>query len=607
MKKKTVCQVAILWVALLFPMGSRAETAAVPALAGTLPERLPTPQNVLVVRSKQLDKGLASLKPEEKAVIQQPEIDEIKRQLDDDPVLIPPRLGALFVPRIIEDQNIMQTSYVVYDLKGRQVAQTQSGKKSFVYPGTYIVQIGTATGTILPRYRIQVYASRITIIRARWAALVVLVQDEALVQFRGTYDIIHLTSRRGVGTGIGADERIGEKVRPWLLPPGLYMIVRTGDTYLARTDFFTVQVDAGKVTYFRLVSDRNSGRFLGGGVILLQQLGLHRRGAWNWSIQLSGNVLWNNVENVPALTSGHSFSMTTFLAGRVIFNEERHFFRTFLNVELGFTIPTFTSIDQLDLRKGIDRVEFESIYIFRLLRFLGPYARFGVQTSIFPGFYYLSDLERSVGASIYRCVTETNCVLQTDTAGRAATQTSLGDFFDPLLFKQGLGLNFQALQYAWLDLRILFGLGFRQEIARSVYQGTANINNFRCRDASLRDPDSPWVVTRCPNAADQEQHFHPRFFLKESSSRIGFEVAVVATGQLTRFITFTTEFDMLTQFENFAELDIDWRTTITLRLSHYASLFYRLRVRRDPAIPSVAGLDKWYFDQSAVLSFSILL
>ncbi len=605
------------WVCLIVSgivWGGLREAVSAPPQAipggGIFSDREATPQNVLVLTPQQLEKGMAGLREEVRSLVKSDEMDELRRQIGSDPVPIPPRLGAIFVPRIIQQQNVSQTSYIVYDTKGRQVATNPTGKKAFVYPGRYTVQIGSRSGTVLPRYHVRVYASQLTIIRARWAALVILVQDESLVQFRGTYDLIHLESRRGIGTGIGADERIGEKVRPWLLPPGLYMIVQVGDTYLARTDFLTVQVNEGEGTFFRLIKDRNDGRVRGGGVLLLRQLGLERQGAWTWSLQLSGNFLWNNVENVPATTPGHRFSLTTFFTGRATYNTERHFFRSFLNVELGFTIPNFSRIDQIDLRKSADRVELEAIYIYRILSFLGPYARVGLESNIFPGTYYISDLERSIGASIFRCETEAACSLLTDAKGSAADRIDLSDFWDPLLIKQGLGVNLQALQYSWLDLRVLVGVGFRQEVARAVFQGGATTTSdysARCRDPNLRDPSAPWNTSRCPNTANQEQHIHLRFFRKTWSHREGIELAVVATGQITRFLTFTTEFDMLAPFTAFDDFDITWRTTITLRLSHYASLFYRLRVRRDPATPVVAGLDKWSFDQSIVLSFSILL
>ncbi len=240
---------------------------------GIFSDREATPQNVLVLTPQQLEKGMAGLREEVRSLVKSDEMDELRRQIGSDPVPIPPRLGAIFVPRIIQQQNVSQTSYIVYDTKGRQVATNPTGKKAFVYPGRYTVQIGSRSGTVLPRYHVRVYASQLTIIRARWAALVILVQDESLVQFRGTYDLIHLESRRGIGTGIGADERIGEKVRPWLLPPGLYMIVQVGDTYLARTDFLTVQVNEGEVTFFRLIKDRNDGRVRGGGGVVVAPVG----------------------------------------------------------------------------------------------------------------------------------------------------------------------------------------------------------------------------------------------------------------------------------------------------------------------------------------------
>lgn len=533
------------------------------------------------------------------------EMREIQAQIEQDKMPIPKGLGAIFVPLIIKRSAAVRApSYLVYDKYNRLFATAKTGRKAFVPPGIYTVKVGRRLTDLLPTYRIRVYKDKLTVLRPRWAALVVRVVDTRLVQFRGRYDIIHLKSRLNVGTGLGADDNIGEKVQAWLLPPGVYMLVRTGDSYLARTNFLTVRITQGQVTFFRLVADRNTGEFLGGGIVLNNKY-VKRGNGWNFSLQLNGSFIWNQQANVPAANNGHTFSLTSFLFGRLTYNTKSHFFLTTLNAELGFTSTG------LNLRKGSDLLSLQSIYIYRILSLFGPYVRAGFETSIFPRSFYFNednaDLDYPV--SLYDCVLDGNgarqCSFTRSIVGQGADPLELGSFFDPFLLKQGIGISLQTPRTPWFDLRLLFGIGFRQESARNVNQ--IEVSTERCLDASKVNPNDPLDLSGCSTPSERvTDRSNIIRFRKPSSHREGLELALVATGFVSRFFTFTTEFDALGQFQSFFDFDIDWRTSLILRLSHYASIIYRLRIRRDPAILATNELDKWYIDQSVVLTFSLL-
>lgn len=544
------------------------------------------------------------------------ELSQIAIQLSGDSVPIPPALGGIFVPNIIQRSDVSLATYTVFDSNNQPVAISRTGKKSFVYPGEYTVRVGRLGNDMLPVYKVRVKKGTMTIIRARWAALIIRVVDERLIQFRGTYDLIHLNSRRGIGTGIGADDTLGEKVRPWLVPKGTYMIVRVGDSYLARTNYFTVRVSPGKVTYFRLVIDKNTNAFVGGGV-LLRKPTTQQRGAWRWSMQLSGNVLFNYAQNVTGNANGPSFSMAAFFFGRVLFNQDKHFFSSTLNAELGFTLPA-----QGIFRKSADRLELQAIYVYRVLNWVGPYVRAGFEAVMLPDWWLFSDEDKFTkqDVSIYHCESAA-CDLQSTvrvTSGEQLQQVQLSDIFDPILLKQGIGLNIQPVRTPWIDLRILFGLGFRQEIARTVFQFDPNtdVSTKRCKNISSVNPN-PTDLSGCPQESDQENHTSVLLFRQNTSHREGLELAIVATGTITRFVSYTFEFDALAPFEfsdratfiNFNNFEIDGRLTVIFRLSHYASLNFRLRVRRNPLLatnPDEPEISRWSIDMSNALSFSLL-
>jgi hypothetical protein len=90
--------------------------------------------------------------------------------------------------------------------------------------------------------------------------------DEQYGSVRASYEIIRMDDRAYVGLGFGTDEQAGEPVSTWILRPGLYKIIRVGETYRARRDFFTVRVEGmnpkvspGSGREIRFVATRREG------------------------------------------------------------------------------------------------------------------------------------------------------------------------------------------------------------------------------------------------------------------------------------------------------------------------------------------------------------
>ncbi len=149
---------------------------------------------------------------------------------------------------------------------GRLVTgKAKLGRRIVVAPGDYEVRVGSGAGNQQLTRKVRVEAGKTTVVPPAWAELDVNVVDETFVPFRGTYEIIRMEKREDFGLGFGADEQLGEVTRVWVLPPGLYKIIRAGGTYRDRTDFATVRLEAGRLTRFTLVLDPDDGRFLGAG------------------------------------------------------------------------------------------------------------------------------------------------------------------------------------------------------------------------------------------------------------------------------------------------------------------------------------------------------
>jgi hypothetical protein len=185
-------------------------------------------------------------------------------QLEMDAELIPVGKGAVFVPAMSE--AAAEPPYLVLDAQGEVVARSPTGSKTILAPGRYQVKVGSGVEEQMLNHQVTVHEGHTTLVKPDWAGMIVRVVDEHGTQIRGTYEIFALPSGEDFGLGLGADETRGETLRTWLLPPGRYMLVRSGETPRARTDFLTVQLEPGELTHFTLVQDEE-GNFEGGGVV----------------------------------------------------------------------------------------------------------------------------------------------------------------------------------------------------------------------------------------------------------------------------------------------------------------------------------------------------
>lgn len=159
-------------------------------------------------------------------------------QVANDPTPMPIGKGAVFIPAFIDGTR--EPPVAIYRGK-RRIKDGRMGRHIVLSPGDYVVQVGSGTGQHQLQIKVHVAEGKTTVLpRDRWAGLMVNVVDQQFVPFRGNYELIRMQTREDYGLGFGADQLQGEQLRVWVLPPGLYKIIRAGGTYRDRTDFATV-------------------------------------------------------------------------------------------------------------------------------------------------------------------------------------------------------------------------------------------------------------------------------------------------------------------------------------------------------------------------------
>ena len=458
------------------------------------------------------------------------------RQLLRDDTPIPLDYGAIFAPTLSDGDR--EPLVGVYR-NGRSVERGRLGRRIIVAPGDYEIFIGSGAGDQQLSAKVRVEAGRTTVVPPTWAALEVAVVDETFVPFRGTYEVISMESREDFGLGFGADEQLGETTRVWVLPPGLYKIIRAGGTYRDRTDFATVRLEAGHLTRFILVLDPVDGRFLGAGETDPDQVDRAEPKPWQLRAILGGDLNLRRTQQIGE-EQGWRVSFRAFFDGAVRFACGAYTWTTQLELEEGQTrLP-----DQDTFQSDTDRLFFHTIYTYRFVPWFGPYVRAGLDTKLLPR-YENFEMPQDV-VVLDEGGTRVRTLL-------GVSRVKLGSTFAPLSIREGAGGNFRVLRSRFAELDLRLGLGGRHTIANGLYVFREGVGGAPGEILPIVD-----------------------------SSVAGLEGTLVGLGRLTRFITLTSELDGLVPIDRDDLSVVTWRNQVNVRLAAFLSLNYRFNLTRDP-------------------------
>jgi hypothetical protein len=480
----------------------------------------------------------------------------VQQQLDRDTTLVPYGKGSLFVPAITNGFDEPPVSVWLGD---RRVAEGKTGTRVVLHPGTYEVKLGSgpSEGERMSA-QVAVREAQTAIVPPSWAAMQVHVIDEQYGSVRASYEIIRMDDRAYVGLGFGTDEQAGEPVSTWILRPGLYKIIRVGETYRARRDFFTVRVEGGKLTHFNLVVSRDTGDFVGGGEVPETEL-FRPRGDFYGSLVVGGDVSFGQRSNVLGLPDGVSYSLRAFADGRLKFTLFGSPLVFLLQLEQGQT-----KAPNLPFQKTNDRLKLDGLYVLQLEPWIGPYARVGAETNLVPG-----DLAFADPTDV--------ALFDVDGARRdraQVTELRLSPSFGLSQLKEGVGIHIRVFKSIFGEATARTGFGARHRLARDL---------FEPRD----DLGTPTV---------QE------FYQVGSTNQIGVEATVLGAARITRWVLLNLELDTLVPFEGVAKTILELEASVALKLTNFISINYVARIRRDPFL-----LTETTVQQDVRLRFSLEL
>ena len=469
-------------------------------------------------------------------------------QLRDDSTVVPRGMGALFVPSLgLGDREPVVTAW-----RGRVIAaEGRPGRRLVLAPDTYTLRFGDGAEHQQVSIPVQVVAGRTTVVPVSWGALEVRVVDPQFVPFRGNYELIRMDTREVVGLGFGADVLLGEKLRAWVLVPGIYKVVQSGGTYRDRTSFSTVRILPGEFTRYVLVQNPDTGLFEGAG---LADDDPEEDRTWRLTGVIGGDVILLRSDIQPEQKDqGWSVVGNGFLDVAVGLNLEPHQWVTRLEVEESLTREEGT-VSALK-----DRIYLHTIYTYALVSWFGPYVRARLTSHLLPIHEY-----RTVPGDATADPPVPDVDERVETAGP----------FAPMEFIEGAGGNFTVFRSREAELSVRVGLGTSQVLTNGQIELAPTEEN-------------PRATTPVENV-----------YLE------GVESTAIGQARITRWVTVSTEFDSLVPFDTSASTLLTWRSQANLRLASFASLSYRFNAEQRPGVAEGEGVQ---VEHNLQLRFSVTL
>ncbi len=486
----------------------------------------------------------------------------VEEQLERDRTEIPLGKGAIFVPSMTNPIN--EPPVILVDESSEALLDIPTGQRVVVDPGNYVVIVSSGSPGQGLGQAIEVVEGETAVVPVVWGALRVEVVDDRRVPHRGGYEIIRADTREPYVTGFGADTLQGEQLMTWFLPPGVYRFVRPGSNYRALRDFATVYVPEGGFVRYRLVLDPDTGEFQGSGVLLPDEFGSPQDRSTRWfsSLVLGAVGSLTQQRNVIGVNNQLVASGSLFIDGQLAYNVDKHSASILVQVEEGASQITPQDGDPLPLVKTRDRLRLDTLYTYYAKPWIGPYARAAAESQAF----------RTVVLA-----TEDTTLLRQFSDGTvqqefvAANDTFfVADPWEPTIIREGAGLNTRFVNTRWVTLGVRAGLGLRQ----NAFGGA-------------------WVPEDVNGTPEIE------YRQVESFNQEGVESTILATARLPGWAVYATDLELFADFQDFGRPSIEWRNTLTLRLTRNLSLNYYLNLERVPQV-----VDTLQLEQSVLLRAS---
>ncbi len=458
-----------------------------------------------------------------------------EEQLANDDTEIPLDKGAVFVPVMTDPLSEPPVILV----SGDTVLDVPTGQRVILDPGPYTLIVSSGSPGQGTGVAVDVVEGETTLVPVTWGALRIEVTDTRRIPHRGGYELIRADTREPYGTGFGADTLGGESLLTWLLPPGVYRIVRPGENYRTQDNFATVYVPPSGFVRYRLVMDRETGEFLGSGVLLPDEIGSFGTtdSPWVRSLILGADGSFATQRNLVGLANQTVLSGNVFLDGQLSWKKDETLLTGLMQIEAGATQLRPQGSDPLPFVKSRDRWRLDLLGVRFLRDDIGPYVRAAAETQAFQ-----SNLLATQDVTFHRTFADGSTELEPVTAGDTF---HVANPWSPTIIREGAGVNTRVANNRWFNLNFRLGLGLRQNLYNNAWQR---------RD----DPDTAAI----------------EYFEIETQLSEGFESTIVAQVRGPGWLIYATQIELFADINTLGKPIAEWRNTLTLRLTRNLSFNY---------------------------------
>ncbi len=287
-----------------------------------------------------------------------------------------------------------------------------------------------------------------------------------------------------------------------------------------------------------------------------------------WSPGIALGALLNLVDtrSVVGQQDGTTFTFGAAIDASLEFNEGMHEWRNNLALSAGTTRTP--AIDEFI--KTNDGLYFESIYLLHVLEMFGPFARFGLNTQMFPS----TDIRP---AAVDYVVSN----LDGTTSNFTGRRLAMTDAFQPLTLKESIGVFVQPIRRDEIELEARAGLGAQETFAEG---GLAIDDDDATAGVEVKELDDFYLI-------GAEAVVNAWGFM-DPDKRISY---TVGAGVLIPFVTSDLPED---DDRSLPELTtVEGMVGINVKLFDWASLGYKLTVMRQPML-----VDEWQVSNNLLLT-----
>jgi hypothetical protein len=388
---------------------------------------------------------------------------------------IPIGKGGIFIPRLSSEGSSPDIN--IRDAKGRLVASGNAGTTFRVEPGTYKVLIGSGTHNQRMVRTVSVEEGKTIPVIPDWTSLTIETVDSMAIPFRGEYELVRIDEFETYGRGFGANPDLGEVVKTWVLKPGTYKILGVGQGFNSLTNFVTVRLVPGELCKVLLVQDSVTFRILGGGTVEVtprSRLTSH----WKYGANIGGNIKFNSEIDRSAKDTSASTLFGLLSTIWLTYARDPTEWQTRVRLDEGFN---FSGLNFGDPITDADDFLFNSLLIWRILNWFGPYARAELRTTFLPRQSIRDERNPSF------------CILDPDYYADApiplfdSSRSFRSDpSFSPTIVDAGIGANADVFNFPFLETRLRAGFGSSYSYLPKRYAITDS-TKVKWHDSLMRD------------------------------------------------------------------------------------------------------------------------